>query len=364
MGLLRRTDPALLLVAILVALLAGCTDPYGSPPSPGHVPVAVLGDSDSHAYQDRVTFPEGGIERGGRERATALQWIEVLSRLRGHEIDPGDWGEWGMRSRWATPLGWLGFDHRSPHKQDYEFNYAWSGARCSDLVGGGGRQAPRLAGRIAAQPAAWRGGVVVIRIGINDLGTHEALDAFAREGDSEANRRRVDGCLADIDLAMGQLAEGQPGLNVLLVGVLDNVDWPRWSDRYTDAAERRRIAAMLDRFDDGLRAMAASSPNRAFFDDRAFYRGLVGARDAEGHPAYRAIPVRDANGVVAWSAAFAEGDGLAHLYLTDGHAGTVLNAHWAQALAAAIKDEFGAPLTPISDAERDAFLIGLSKAAP
>jgi hypothetical protein len=42
----------------------------------------------------------------------------------------------------------------------------------------------------------------------------------------------------------------------------------------------------------------------------------------------------------------------------------VLNAHWAQAFAATMKDEFGAPLTPISGAERDAFLIELSKADP
>jgi hypothetical protein len=42
----------------------------------------------------------------------------------------------------------------------------------------------------------------------------------------------------------------------------------------------------------------------------------------------------------------------------------VLNAHWAQAFVAAIEDEFGAALTPISDAERDAFLIELSKADP
>jgi hypothetical protein len=146
--------------------------------------------------------------------------------------------------------------------------------------------------------------------------------------------------------------------------VLDNVDWPRWRDDYRDPEARRRIAAMLDRFDDGLRARAASSPNRAFFDDRAFYRGLVGARSDDGRPAYRGIPVRDAGGTVAWSAAFGEDDGLAHLYLADGHAGTVLNAHWAQAFAAALKDEFGAPLTPISDAERDAFLMELSKAAP
>ena len=364
MGFFRRTEHALPAALLLAASLVGCAGPYGPSPSAHRVPMAVLGDSDSHAYQDRITFPDGGAERGGLQRATTLQWTEVLARLRGDEIDAGGWGEWGLRGRWATPLGWLGVDRRSPRKQDHEFNYAWSGARCADLVEGPGRQAPRLAARVAVQPEAWRTGVVVVRIGINDLGTGEALDAFAREGDSDANRRRVDACLASIDLALRQLADVQPELRILLVGVLDNVDWPRRSGEYTDPVERQRITAMLDRFDAGLRVIAAASPNRAFFDDRAFYRGLVGARAADGRPAYRAIPVRDGSGAVAWSVAFGEGNGLEHLYLADGHAGTVLNAHWAQAFVAAIEDEFGAALTPISDAERDAFLIELSKADP
>ena len=49
----------------------------------------------------------------------------------------------------------------------------------------------------------------------------------------------------------------------LLVGVLDNVDWPRCSREYADPEARRRITAMLDRFDDGLRALATASPNTA-----------------------------------------------------------------------------------------------------
>ena len=364
MGFFRRTEHALPAALLLAAWLVGCAGPYGPSPSAHRVPMAVLGDSDSHAYQDRITFPDGGAERGGQHRASTLQWTEILARLRADEIDPGSWGEWGLRGRWATSLGWLGVDRRSPRKQDHEFNYAWSGARCADLVEGTGRQAPRLAALVAVQPEAWRTGVVVVRIGINDLGTGEALRAFAREGGSDANRRRVDACLASIDLALRQLADVQPELRILLVGVLDNVDWPRRGGQYTDPVERQRIAAMLDRFDAGLRVIAAASPNRAFFDDRAFYRGLVGARAADGRPAYRAIPVRDGSGAVAWSAAFGEGNGLQHLYLADGHAGTVLNAHWAQAFVAAIEDEFGAALTPISDVERDAFLIELSNADP
>ncbi|MGL6290252.1 MAG: GDSL-type esterase/lipase family protein [Silanimonas sp.] len=323
------------------------------------MPFAVLGDSDSHAYQDRLSFPEGGVARGGPDRAATLQWTEVLARLRGQEIDPGTWGEWGTRGRWARAMGLVGIERRSPRKQDFEFNYAWSGARCADLVDGAGRQAPRLASRIAEQPEPWRRGVVVIRIGINDLGTREALEAFARDGDSEGNRRVVDACLDAVDHAVRQLAEAQPELRFLLVGVLDNVDWPRNIERWADARERADIRAVLDRFDAGLRAITAASPKRAFFDDRTFYRALVGQRAADGRPAYGGVAVRDASGNLAWVTAFAEGDERNALFLADGHTGTVLNAHWAQAVVDALRSEFNLPIAPISDAERDAFLIRL-----
>lgn len=364
MGRQRRPESALPSALLLTGLLVGCAGPNGPSPSADRVALAVLGDSDSHAYQDGLTFSDGSSERGGAHRATSLQWTEVLARLRGSEIDPGVWGTWGERGRWATMLGWVGIERRSPRKQDHEFNYAWSGARCADLVEGPGRQAPRLAARIAVEPGAWRRGVVVIRIGINDLGTQDALDAFAREGGSEANRARVDACLGFIEDAVRQVGDAQPEVHVLLVGVLDNVDWPRRRSEFADPAERRRIAAMLDRFDDGLREIAAASPKRAFFDDRAFYRGLVGSRAADGRPAYRDVAVRDAAGAVAWRTTFAEGDSLDHLYLGDGHAGTVLNAHWAQAAVAALRNDFGLPLSPISDLERDAFLVELAKDSP
>lgn len=358
MGLLRHPETPLLVVllGLACALLVGCAEPRAR--APDRPPLGVLGDSDSHAYQDRISFPDGGRERGGAHRAATLQWTEVLFLLRGREIDPGDWGEWGTRGRWAGLLERFGIERRSPRKQDHEFNYAWSGATCADLNDGIGRQVPRLIARMDEHPEAWRRGAVILRIGINDLGTRAALDGFARDGDSAANRARVDACLAHIRAALDALAASHPETSVVIVGVLDNVDWPRNIHRWVDAGERANIRAALDRFDDGLRVMASTSPRWAFFDDRAFYAGLVGARDAEGRPAYRPIEVRDAQGRTVWSVAFAEADTPDAMYLADGHAGTVLNAHWAQAFASVLHANLGLPLTPISDNERDAFLIG------
>ena len=55
------------------------------------VPIAVLGDSDSHSFHDRKYFPHGSDHRGGKYRPITFNWPEVLMRLRGDQIDLGEW---------------------------------------------------------------------------------------------------------------------------------------------------------------------------------------------------------------------------------------------------------------------------------
>ena len=78
------------------------------------VSLAVLGDSDSHAYHDSVFFPPGSVKRGGAYRATPWQWTELLQRLRGRPLEQGVWGVLGSRGAVARANRWLGRAGRSP----------------------------------------------------------------------------------------------------------------------------------------------------------------------------------------------------------------------------------------------------------
>ena len=73
----------------------------------GAIPLAVLGDSDSHAYQDSILIPLSSGKRGGKFRATTLQWTEVLDKLRSTQINQGAWGVWGAPIKIAETLDWL-----------------------------------------------------------------------------------------------------------------------------------------------------------------------------------------------------------------------------------------------------------------
>lgn len=340
----------LLACLALVASLAGCrpADPPTVTLSDANraMKLAVLGDSDSHSYGDRIAFPLPSDRRGGARRSATLQWTEALARLRPGEVDPGAWGVHGTRRAVALARSLAGLDFRTPPEEDFAANFARSGAVCDDLVAWPFGQARELRSLIARDPASWNGAVVVIRIGINDLGTEEPMARFAREGPSPANAAPVARCVNRVGQAIELLEGSGARLRYLIVGILDNAHWPRWHARWNDAAALRNIDAVLDAYDDGLRALAAAGRDRAFLDDRAWFAARWGGRDASGRPAY--APVRLAGGL---SVTLTEGDDPTNAVLADGHAGLAWNAMWAKALVDGIREAWGIGPAPITEDE-------------
>lgn len=337
-------------VALAIAVVACArSDTETTMNGSGLMRLAVIGDSDSHAYHDSIAFPPGTPLRGGSRHDATFQWTEVLHALRGREIDQGPWGERGRSARGARILGMVGVEVRTPRKRDFEYNVAYSGARCSDLAGPRGQLA-QLRRAIEADAAAWAGGVVLFRIGINDIGRREVLDDVARTGMTDAHRQRVRDCTDAIIDAVRGLRGAHEQLHFVLVGIADNANWPPNFDAFRDVEALRRLDAMHDAYDDALRTFASATPGVAFFDDRAWLRERWGSRGADGVPAYRPFPVA---GVPV---SLVQSDKAASAYVADGHANTVVNALWTQSLTRFLAERFGAPLTPVTDDEVAAFL--------
>ena len=101
----------------------------------GSIPMAVIGDSNSHSYRDSISFPPGSRERGGALRGRNLQWVEIVARLRGGQLDPGPWVAWGRSGNVAWLRESIGLSAgRAPRKEDYLYNFANSGAACKHLI--------------------------------------------------------------------------------------------------------------------------------------------------------------------------------------------------------------------------------------
>ena len=309
------------------------------------VRIAVLGDSDSHSYQDHVLLTKPHV-RGGAYRASTWQWTEALARLRPRHIDMGAWGVWGTRVKIADVLSALGLPGRAPRKEDYRYNFAISGAECDDLMSGPYRQTPRLVSLMDQEPAAWRGGVVSIRIGINSLGQVADLDRFAADRPSAVTREKVLGCVEQIRHAVQLIRSHHPETRIVLVGILDNANWPRNFSRWRSREALVNITAALDIFDNGLRAMAERDVRIAFFDDRAWFSSLWGERTADGLPAYGTVQI-DGRTAVTNTA----GDPPGNAVLADGHAGVVWNALWAQAFVELLRHSFSLAIPPITEDE-------------
>lgn len=349
-ALAAMTGLAALGMAIVV--LWGGDLPADNSPSTT-IALAVLGDSSSHSYQDRVSFPPGSADRGGAFRDRTFQWTEVLARLRGDELNPGPWIRWGQPSQVAWLRGAIGLHAgRTPRKEDYLYNFASSGASCSDLLGGPlwrRGQAPQLRELMDHNPPRWRGGIVVIRIGNNDWSA--VLDDQARDPKAPKVRATAEHCADQISAAAKLIHVGHPYTRILLVGVDNEMNEPGTFDKYRSADAVANIQIAFDDFNARLRELASTDARLGFFDLGAWFRNLWGTREPDGTPKYRPVVVGGKLRVTNTM-----GDELENAILADDHAGLVWNTLWAQSLVMRLREVFGLPLTPVSDEEMARFI--------
>lgn len=321
----------------------------GGTPARPRLRMAVLGDSDSHAFHDAVSLHYGTPDaRGGEHQASTWQWTEVLAQLRPEEIDQGPFGEVGASGAGAWLRRHLLGSLVRQHKEDFRYNVAFSGATCEALNDPAYGQVPVLLAEIAHDLQAWRSipAVAVIRIGINSLGKRTDLDAYAASGADAANLGKVNACAEEVSQAVHKLRERVPFMDIVLVGILNNVDWPPLHGKYQSAQAQARIAGVLDAYDQRLRELARTMRGVHFFDDRAFFRHWFGSRDAQGRPAYREVKLGGDRAVTV-----SQGDEPWHAVIGDGHAGTIWNGLWAAAMVAEFNRIKGVDIAPVQFAE-------------
>lgn len=331
-------------VLYLTAAL-GCSASFSDNAMTAQIKFGVLGDSDSHSFHDRVLLNEPQV-RGGEFRAVTYQWTEIIARLRPQQIDMGKWGEWGMPGRLAGLLGAVGLEDRAPRKEDYRYNFALSGAKCENLTTGMSRQTQRLIYRMDREPAAWARGIVTIRIGINSIGTHDALARFAQSGLTKTAQHEVDACAAHVRESVRLIRSKHPTTRIVLIGILNNADFIPWLGDWRTPPELRHIAAVMDAYDAHLQQLAAADPNILFWDDRAWFAHYFGSRDEAGAPRYRSTRLTGPTSIT-----YTQGDAPTNAILADNHAGTVWNGLWARDLLSALNARFGYSFKPIAESE-------------
>lgn len=343
------------LLGLMAAVSSAAPPAIVRTPTTPMVPFAVLGDSDSESYA-------GSTDRGGRFHDRTLQWTEVLGRLRSDQLDLGPWGDWGLPGKVVALQRWLGLDthSRGPRKFDYLYNFAISGATCDELMGGSSHQARQLVAVMDREPARWRSGVVVIRIGINSFGKLSGLDQLAKDPAAPAVSATMAQCAQQVRDAVALIHASHAETRVVVVGIFNNAHWPKYLDRWESPQELKNISAGLDNYDRALRAMAEADARIAFFDDRAWFARRWGGRADDGRPAYRSVAVGQR--VLVTNTA---GDEPHHAVVADGHAGLVWNTLWAQSMVDFLHRRFGMNLRPITEMEADAFLaeLGVGTAA-
>ncbi|MBI1393683.1 MAG: hypothetical protein GC152_13165 [Alphaproteobacteria bacterium] len=301
---------------------------------PGRTLIAVVGDSDSHAYRDRIN----GIRRGGAYHQVTFNWLEIWRRLRPGEIDPGQFRVSGAPETIARAMAAVGAPTRTPAKEDFSYNYALSGADCASLFDAWPRQGAQLVARITAAPAEWRNGIVIIRIGINDLGQARHLLHWLE--DPGAGVDRAEACLNAVDRAVSAI-RGVAGTRIALIGVARETDAPIDSLESLSSAERARAEAPLDLFDRGLAQIATDRDGVAYVDGRSWFARRFATTETPGASA----------NIAGMRVLNERSDRPDHLHLEDNHAGTVAGGLFLQSLVDELNRQLGCGFEPIGDEE-------------
>lgn len=332
-------------LAIVAIVYWSLTSKHQDAAADKRIPFGVLGDSDSHSYHDSILLSAPRL-RGGLFRATTYQWTEILASLRGTQVDLGPWGVWGTPGKVATFLSALGLENRAPRKEDFRFNFALSGAECEDLLNGPSRQTERLLYLMRKAPSRWAHGVVVIRIGINSIGTREDLDRYAATGLDAAARDRIGHCINYIRGSMAMIRSEHPQTAIVVVGMSDDRNLPSNFERWRTTNAMLRIGKVFDWYERSLKELCDRDPRGVFFSDRAWFATIWGHRSATGAPTYRELNL---GGAVAVTNTI--GDHPRNVTLSDGHAGTVSNGLWARDVVALLRSRLAFPIAPIETRE-------------
>jgi len=304
------------------------------------IPIAVLGDSDSHSYRDGYN----NKSRGGDYHSVTFNWPALWDRFRPQEVHLGANGIWGTHYRIARVKHWLGLTGRAPKKLDYEYNYAVSGLRCESLLQDWPYQARWLIKRLENDSEQWQNGVVVIRIGVNNLGSTKQLVRWGNTGLDDYAKEVVNTCVSQISDAIEQILASHRSVKIALLGMCRACNI---TDTYTvwpNLSQIDKRNTVLGSFDQKLITFAKHQDRVLFIDDVQWLIKRYGDRHNE--PIKFETTLADKTKIISQ-----QGDHPSNLILADYHAGTVYNALWLNNLIDQLNIGYQLHLSPLSEEE-------------
>lgn len=283
------------------------------------IPVAVLGDSDSHSFADRFDNV-----RGGEFGEVSYNWTQLWNLLYPEEVEQGTMGVWGTHYAIARVMYRLGLRAKAPRKFDFQHNYAYSGQGCDSLLHNWPYQARWLQQTLRRDQDYWHNGLVIIRIGINDFAQYRHYGQWRETGLDNDSRSIVKACIDAIIETTEILLGSHEGVTVAISGVVRNYNaHPPTGNEFSqpDLDDYRLVEEVLNYFDSELQQYSHSRPRVAFFDDKYWLASLFGDKAAGQHREFAMIDDR-------FRVNYGSGDHPENIVLADLHGGTIYNGLW------------------------------------
>lgn len=312
-------------------------------------PVAVLGDSDSHSYRDSYD----NKSRGGDYHAYSFNWLELWAHLSEYEIYPGQWGVWGNNYRIARIKNIFLLKSRSPKKLDYEYNYAVSGLGCQSLLDEWPYQGKWLLNEIKSNPEYWANGLVIIKIGFNDIGKNNDLNKWKKTGLDQKASILVSSCTNSIIKTSNLILSELPGIRVAITGIARNYNFMDEWDEKLNRNSITNIESVLSEYDSRLLKYANNTTRVAYIDDHYWFNDIFGSQESSNLKSQ----VEFFEGVNLINAS---GDEPINILLHDHHTGSLYNGLWLTHMISEINQQVGMKLS-LPDLKKVLEIAGLAE---
>ena len=299
--------------------------------------VAVLGDSDSHSYRDTYD----NKLRGGIYNKNTYNWFELWNLLSKKEINSGEWGAWGNHYRITKIKHRLGIKSRSPRKLDYKYNYSLSGLKCDSLFDTWPYQGQWLLEEIRSNPVRWSKGLVIIRIGINDIGNKNEVTKWAKTGLDEIAQNKVTECVNAITTSAQKLKNESRTIKIALIGVTRSYNFSGYCCQNLTREEINNIENVLQEFDKKLIKFSGLSENISYIDDHYWFNNLFGSQENQN-----LLEKINYDGTI--DLYNKSGDFPNNILLSDDHTGTLYNGLWVNHLISVLNKDFQLNLSSLA----------------
>lgn len=286
--------------------------------------LGILGDSSEDEYR-----ADDNREGGTPYASTTLNWTELVVNTNRFDL-----GQWGVRSE--------------PRRSGYEYNWSRTGAETHDIIASGALNG--MVNHIQQGDVD----IVFYTIGGNDFAYYrDGADIYSGAISGASLTFKLNNIMTDMTTTVNTLLNSDPDIPIIVTTLADPGEMPSNLVNFPDPIKRQRVTDAINVVNQHIIQLTNSSSRITLLDAEALKSEIFARMDQQGNIIVGGEQIRFDSGAEPHNALVADNI----------HAGTVLNALYANSVITGVNFALGTSIPLFSDQEA-LTLAGILTASP